>query len=76
MPDFLRFFEGWLNEGEAYEKMPRFIPYTMLPIGAALLLFRFVQAFIQVVKGRRESMIVSHEAEDAIDELAAARGDK
>jgi len=75
MPDFLRFFEGWLNEGEEYEKMPRFIPYTMLPIGAALLLFRFVQAFIQVVKGRRDSLIVSHEAEDAIEDLAAARGD-
>ena len=76
MPGFLRFFEGWLNEGETYEKMPRFIPYTILPIGTALLLFRFIQAFVQVIQGRRESLIVSHEAEDAIEEIAAARGDK
>ena len=76
MPGFLRFFEGWLNEGEAYEKMPRFIPYTILPVGTALLLFRFGQVFWQVVQGRRDSLIVSHEAEDAIEELAAARGEK
>lgn len=76
MPGFLRFFEGWLNEGEAYEKMPRFIPYTILPVGAALLLFRFAQAFVLVLQGRRDSLIVSHEAEDAIEEIAAARAEK
>ncbi len=76
MPEFLRFFEGWLNEGEEYEKMPRFMPYTILPIASALLLFRFGQAFVRVLKGRQESFIVSHEAEDAIEELEAARADK
>jgi len=36
MPDFLQFFATWLNEGEKYEKVPRFIPYLALPIGMAL----------------------------------------
>jgi C4-dicarboxylate transporter DctQ subunit len=70
MPDWLRFIEPWINEGEAYEKIPRFIPYAMLPFGAALLLFRFVQATVRIWNGTSQSLIVSHEAEDAIDEVA------
>jgi C4-dicarboxylate transporter, DctQ subunit len=69
MPDWLRFIEPLMNEGEAYEKLPRFIPYFMLPFGMALLLFRFIQATIRVIRGRQESLIVSHEAEDAVDEV-------
>lgn len=69
MPDMLRFIEPIMNEGESYEKLPRFIPYFMLPFGMALLLFRFIQATIRVLRGRQESLIVSHEAEDAIDEV-------
>ncbi|MCT4609814.1 MAG: TRAP transporter small permease [Pelagimonas sp.] len=70
MPEWLRFIEPWINEGEAYEKIPRFIPYAMLPFGAALLLFRFVQASLRIWNGTAESLIVSHEAEDAVDEVA------
>ncbi|MEE9453953.1 MAG: TRAP transporter small permease [Paracoccaceae bacterium] len=73
MPGFLRFLEGWLNEGEAYEKLPRMIPYIMLPIGMGLLLFRFIQAGFRLFKGTQASLIVSHEAEDAVAEVAAAR---
>ncbi|UWR20978.1 TRAP transporter small permease [Sulfitobacter sp. S190] len=69
IPDWLRFIEPIMNEGEAYEKLPRFLPYAMLPFGAALLLLRFVQALIKVVQGRQKSLIVSHEAEDAIDDV-------
>ncbi len=73
MPGFLRFMEDWLNEGEAYEKLPRLIPYMMLPIGAALLLFRFIQAAFRLLEGTQDSLIVSHEAEDAVAEVAAHR---
>lgn len=73
MPDFMRFLEGWINEGETYEKLPRVVPYIMLPIGGALLLFRFIQATWGVIVGRRTSLIASHEVEDAIEDLAAAR---
>ncbi|CAG0911979.1 unnamed protein product, partial [Cyprideis torosa] len=43
MPGFLQFFAHWLNDGELYEKMPRFIPYIVLPLSTALLTFRFSQ---------------------------------
>jgi C4-dicarboxylate transporter DctQ subunit len=69
MPDWLRFIEPIMNEGEEYEKLPRFIPYFMLPFGAALLLFRFVQATLRVITGRQSSLIVSHEAEDAVEDV-------
>ncbi|MFY0648147.1 TRAP transporter small permease [Sulfitobacter geojensis] len=69
IPEWLRFIEPIMNEGEAYEKIPRFIPYAMLPFGAALLLLRFVQATVKVVAGRQKSLIVSHEAEDAVEDV-------
>ena len=69
MPDFLRFTEAMFNQGEAYEKLPRFIPYAMLPIGCALLFFRLVQATWAIVKGSRDGLIVSHEAEEAIADV-------
>ena len=69
MPDWLRFIEPVFNQGERYEKLPRFIPYLMLPIGCALLFFRLAQASWDLIKGRRESLIVSHEAEDAVEDV-------
>ncbi len=73
VPEWLRFIEGWMNEGEEYEKLPRFIPYAILPIGMGLLLFRFIQAAVHLATGRQTSLIVSHEAEDAVREVAAKR---
>ena len=70
MPDWLRFIEPWINEGEHYEKLPRFIPYFILPFGMALLLFRFIQAGVRIWTGQKDSLIVSHEAEDAVDDVA------
>ncbi|MCV2869852.1 TRAP transporter small permease [Defluviimonas sp. WL0002] len=69
MLDWLRFIEPVFNQGEVYEKLPRFIPYAILPIGCALLLFRLVQATVEIVRGTRSSLIVSHEAEDAIEDV-------
>ncbi|MFV0358952.1 TRAP transporter small permease [Tropicimonas sp.] len=71
MLDWLRFLEPIFNEGEPYEKLPRFIPYFILPLGAALILLRVVQATMRVISGYQESMIVSHEAEDAVEDVAA-----
>ena len=59
-----------MNQGEEYEKLPRFIPYAMLPFGAALLLFRFIQAGVRIVKGTQATIIVSHEAEDDVANVA------
>ncbi len=71
MLEMFRWLEGAINYGEEYEKLPRVIPYAMLPFGCALILFRFCQAGYGVLVGSRESLIVSHEVEDAVEEAAA-----
>ncbi len=75
MLDFLRFIEASMNQGEAYEKLPRFIPYAALPIGMALFTFRFIQVAWQVVTGQTDRIVASHEAEELVDE-AAAKADR
>lgn len=75
MPAFLQFLSGWLNEGEAYEKLPRFIPYAVLPLSMALLTLRLLQAAWRILRGEQNSLIVSHEAEDAVDEIRNQRRD-
>ena len=71
MPQFLQFLADWFNEGEAYEKMPRFIPYAALPLGMALLTWRFVQAGVAIARGRQVMVIASHEAEEAMHDTAS-----
>ncbi|MGH1353752.1 MAG: TRAP transporter small permease [Thalassovita sp.] len=68
-PEWLRWIQPIMNDGESYEKLPRFIPYFILPFGMALLLFRFIQATWRLITGEAESLIVSHEAEDAIEDV-------
>jgi C4-dicarboxylate transporter DctQ subunit len=69
MPDWLRFIEPVFNQGESYTKVPRFIPYFILPFGCALLLARLIEATVELIRGKREALIVSHEAEDAIEDV-------
>lgn len=69
MPGFLAWMGNVFNEGEPYEKLPRMIPYLALPLGVALLLFRLLQALVMVWTGERASLIVSHEAEDAVEDV-------
>ncbi|WP_339630288.1 TRAP transporter small permease [uncultured Sneathiella sp.] len=71
MPEMFQFIADWFNDGERYEKIPRLIPYVMLPFGMALLLYRFIQAGWAVFTGKQMLIIVSHEAEDAVEEAAA-----
>ncbi|MHA7876581.1 TRAP transporter small permease [Roseivivax sp.] len=68
MVPFLRWLEPLINMGEEYEKLPRVVGYTMLPVGVALLTYRFIQAFVAVLRGERAAFIVSHEAEDDVAE--------
>lgn len=76
MPDFLQFLATYMNEGEAYEKLPRFIPYLVLPLSMMLLALRFLQAGWRVATNRQELIIVSHEAEDAVEEAAQSLNDR
>lgn len=75
MPGFLQFFADWLNEGEPYEKLPRYIPYAVLPVGMALLTLRFAQAGWRVLRGEQSSIIAGHEAEEMVEE-AASKADR
>ena len=69
IPDFMQFLATWMNEGERYEKLPRWIPYLALPLGVALLTFRLVQLAWQIFTGKVDRIIASHEAEELMEEL-------
>lgn len=75
MPEMFMFLADWFNEGERYEKLPRFIPYLALPLGMALLTFRFLQLGWQVITGNVDKIIASHEVEDEIQQVQANEDD-
>lgn len=71
-PEFIRGpLESWLliDGDEPFDKMPVALPLLVMPLGAALLLLRFVQATVGLLRGTRDSLIVSHEAEDAVEHV-------
>ena len=56
---------GW----EIYDnEVPRWLAYSILPIGLTLFALRCAQAIWQIIKGERRMMIASHEAEDLVAE--------
>lgn len=71
VPFFLRWLEGVFNDGDPYEKLPKVIPYMVLPISMALLVWRYIEVAIRVWRGQQDSLIVSHEAEEEVAEAAA-----
>lgn len=68
MPDFLQFLAPYMNEGERWDKLPRFIPYFALPLGMVLLTYRFAQAGWRIWNGTQDMVIASHEAEEMLEE--------
>ena len=64
MPSVLAWLGDIFNEGESYEKIPRLIPYVVLPVSMALLLFRFSQAGWSLWRGEIDRIVASHEAEE------------
>ncbi len=71
VPFFLTWISDVFNDGEAYEKLPRFIPYAALPIGMALLLYRFIQATWYVITDQQVGVIASHEVEELMEEVTS-----
>jgi len=71
MLSWLRWLEGLINEGDSYEKLPKVVPYLVLPISMVLLTYRFAQVAGQVWRGETDRMVASHEVEDEIDEARA-----
>lgn len=71
MPGILAWMADTFNEGEAYEKIPRFLPYIVLPISMALLLLRFIQATFSILNGKLDRLVASHEVEEELAGLEA-----
>jgi C4-dicarboxylate transporter DctQ subunit len=75
MVSFLRFLEDLINYGDAYEKLPKVVPYLVLPVSMLLLVVRFAQAALQILRGETDRLVASHEVEDEIAEVQAQRGE-
>lgn len=71
VPFFLKWLEDVFNEGFEYEKLPKVVPYIVLPLSALLLVIRFLQVGRRVWRGEQDVIIVSHEAEEEVAEAAA-----
>lgn len=70
MLGIFRWLEGAINYGDSYDKLPRVVPYFIIPLSAALLLLRVVQATIRIITGKQAILIVSHEAEEEVERVA------
>lgn len=71
MPEMFAWLKDVFNEGEAYEKIPRLIPYAVLPFSMGLLLYRFLQALAAIWRGESDRLVASHEVEDELEALEA-----
>ncbi|MEM6500150.1 MAG: TRAP transporter small permease [Pseudomonadota bacterium] len=70
MPEALQFFADLNNEGERYEKLPRFIPYFVLPVALALILLRYIQVTYAIIRGHTDQVIAQHESGAVTSELS------
>ncbi|NDW53493.1 TRAP transporter small permease [Aliiroseovarius sp. PrR006] len=75
MVGIFAFLEDLINYGESYEKLPKVVPYVVLPISMMLLLFRFLQASLAIWNGKTDRLVASHEVEDEIQEVREQLGE-
>jgi C4-dicarboxylate transporter DctQ subunit len=76
------FFGAWEYVAKMYKigigaeelPLPRWLLYSILPIGLVLLFLRFAQAGWQVITGERETLISAHEAEDLVSDYSVPPG--
>lgn len=76
MLGIFKFLEDLINVGEPYEKLPRVVPYVVLPISMLLLVWRFVQVGCDVWAGRVDRIVASHEVEDELEQVRQQRGEE
>lgn len=59
----------WMQQAFGLQdRVHRWLAYIMLPAGLALLALRAAQGFVAILRGEREMLIASHEAEDLVSE--------
>ncbi len=66
MPSIFAWLGDIFNDGDRYEKIPRLIPYFVLPVSMALLMFRFLQAGWSLWKGDIDRIVASHDSEETV----------
>lgn len=71
----LRFLEDLINYGDEYEKLPKVAPYIVLPVSMLLLVLRFVQTALQILRGEADRLVASHEVEDELEAVRAQQGE-
>ncbi|MEX0320149.1 MAG: TRAP transporter small permease [Ruegeria sp.] len=76
MVAWLGWLEDAINYGEAYEKLPKVVPYIVLPISMLLLVIRFAQTALQILRGEADRLVASHEVEDELEEVRAQQGEQ
>lgn len=70
MPAMLAWISEIFNDGTEYEKIPRLLPYFVLPLSMALLLFRFAQAGWALWNGRIDRIVASNEAQESATKIS------
>ncbi|MCB9992878.1 MAG: TRAP transporter small permease [Hyphomicrobiaceae bacterium] len=69
-------FPDWAQQAFGLDdRVPRWVAYLILPVGLALFAFRCLEAMVAMVRGERELIIASHEAEDLVAENRAVAKD-
>lgn len=71
MVSWLRWLEDLINYGEAYEKLPKVVPYVVMPLSMLLLVYRFAQVAVAIWRGEVDRLVASHEVEDELEEMRA-----
>lgn len=68
MVAWLRWLEDAINYGDAYEKMPKVVPYLVLPLSMLLLTYRFAQLAVAIWRGNADRLVASHEVEEELED--------
>ncbi|KAE9629752.1 TRAP transporter small permease [Parasedimentitalea maritima] len=76
MVSWLTWLEGLINYGETYEKLPKVVPYIVLPLSMLLLVLRFGQAARQIWAGELDRLVASHEVEDELEAMRAQQNEE
>ncbi|MVO15940.1 TRAP transporter small permease [Parasedimentitalea huanghaiensis] len=76
MVGWLTWLEGLINYGETYEKLPKVVPYIVLPLSMLLLVLRFGQAARQIWAGELDRLVASHEVEDELEAMRAQQNEE
>ncbi len=69
MVAWLRWLEEAINYGDAYEKMPKVVPYLVLPLSMILLTYRFAQLAVAIWRGNADRLVASHEVEEELEDV-------